>query len=86
MQQSKSAVELDWRPCSCFYFHTAGTLPLALMGSDVNHSIQVQVVQCGISGPKQELARRTLLGKVLRLLNTNRRLWEQHSAFIPHDS
>lgn len=61
-------------------------LPLALMGSGVNHSIQVQVVQCGISGPDQELTRRTLLGKFLCLLNINRRLWEQHSAFIPHDS
>lgn len=62
-------------------------LPLALMGWDVTHSIQVQEVQCGISGPDQELARRSLLlGKFLCLLNINRRLWEQHSAFIPHDS
>lgn len=59
----------------------AGILPL---GSDVNHNIQMQVVQCGISGPDQELAR--TLGKFLCLLNINRRLWEQHSAFIPHDS
>lgn len=86
MQQSKRAVELDLRYFSYFYFHIAGTLPLPLMGSDVNHSIQMQVVQCGISGPDQELARRSLLDKFLCLLNTNRRLWEQHSAFIPHDS
>lgn len=82
----KVLLSLIWGLAPASASTQAGALLLALMGSDVNHRNHMQVVQCGISGPDQELARRSLLGKFLCLINTNRRLWEQHSAFIPHDS
>lgn len=74
MQQLKNTVELDLRPCSCLQFHAGSTLLVSLRVSDISHSIHLQVVQCGISGPDQETARRSFTGKLLHLVNFNRRL------------